>query len=256
MISRACTYPRCSLPVHRRNVIRTVLLLGAAFVAPAMLVAQPDAAHADLAVEGKITLPSGVDRAHPMLADLDRDGRLDIVVGTEQGDVICMTMDPQLRIRWTAQYPYGIQSRPAAADLDGDGKLEVVVGYGDHLRDEPGIGGVLVLDANGAEKGLFAAPKLDLAHVESAPALADLNGDGHTDILFGSYNEHVYALRGDTLQSIWTNPYHQCTTCVIRNDPTGFRVGDTISAGPGVADFDRDGMLEMIIGVPTLCYPD
>ncbi|MBI2571695.1 MAG: VCBS repeat-containing protein, partial [Candidatus Schekmanbacteria bacterium] len=82
------------------------------------------------------------------------------------------------------------------------------------------------------------------------------NGDGHTDILFGSYNEHVYALRGDTLQSIWTNPYHQCTTCDIRNDPTGFRVGDTISAGPGVADFDRDGMLEMIIGVTTHCYPD
>ncbi len=82
--------------------------------------------------------PYGANRSSPALADIDGDGALEIVVGTE-GDIVdgagrrgLTVLDAASGdVEWTwpadgvAERP-GVASSPAVGDVDGDGALEIV----------------------------------------------------------------------------------------------------------------------------------
>jgi hypothetical protein len=122
-----------------------------------------------------------------------------------------------------------IASSPAIGDVDGDGATEIVVGFG---TETAGAGGVVILNGAGAERCRFNVPPRSdgLAGVFNAPVIADVNGDSSPDVVFGAFNDHIYAMNG---------------ACQVFAD---FDNQDTVWSSPAAADVDGDGQAEVFIG--------
>lgn len=82
-------------------------------------------------LKGTIDLPSGTD-SPPAVADLDADGKVEVVIGTmwrdktRQGWVCCYHGDTRA-LKWQRQLAGCIQSEPCLADVNGDKVLDAVV---------------------------------------------------------------------------------------------------------------------------------
>jgi len=116
----------------------------------------------------------GMD-AKPTLADLDGDGSLEILVQTEEVGFFALRADGTEL--WHQCWAGG-NSSPVAADVDGDGRLEVVVG------SDAGQLSVLAGDTGQPIWTFNAAAHVRPASISVEPTVADLDGDGESEILF------------------------------------------------------------------------
>jgi hypothetical protein len=107
----------------------------------------------------------------------------------------------------------------AAADLDGDGHVDLVVG-------------ATVFFGHG--DGTFA-PAIVYGQDGNPLRIADVNGDGALDLVF--------------VGAVYLNDLHASGTFVRIDSPT--------TAGPGfaLADFNRDGHLDLAIATPPYYFP-
>ena len=106
----------------------------------------------------------------------------------------------------------------AVADVDGDGAAEVLAG--DLDWDMYCLNG-----STGEEKWRFDGSFL------SSPAVADLDEDGHPDVVFGLYDE-FYCVEGSDASIKWQIP----------------SMGDEVFTAPTIADLDGDGHLDVVVG--------
>jgi hypothetical protein len=116
--------------------------------------------------------------ASPAVADLDGDGRLEIIVGSWDGRMYVWDDAGQSLPGWPVQVGDQIISSAALVDLDGDTRLDIVVGskdehlYGWTMEGEP----------------LSGFPYHLGAHIFSSPWIGDLEADGRADIVVGADN--------------------------------------------------------------------
>lgn len=176
----------------------------------------------------------------PTLGDLDGDGRADLLVGTwnegilwfrSAGPGAAFAAEPDTLVHLSR----GSHASPVLADLDGDGDLDLVAGESsgevnlwrnDGTPREPRF--VLVTDALAG----FDAGR------RSAPAAADLDGDGDLDLLIGSEDGRATVL--------W-NVGGGVTADSFVAGEAGYDLPG-ISA-PVWADLDGDGAPELLVGV-------
>jgi hypothetical protein len=174
-----------------------------ATTALALMVLQPDGTRRAGWTLPKLTGPrlygSFLPRQEPALADLNGDGKLEIVVAFADGTIRAYRHDgAQLWQYNYAQSKTLFASEPVIGDVTGDGQLDIVFGtYSPdgsahssarlHALDRNGLplaGYPLTLpnEGSGTKRGLRAAP-----------TLADINGDGLVEILAGSQGGTLYA---------------------------------------------------------------
>ena len=124
--------------------------------------------------------------ASPLIADLDGDGKQEIIVcASRDHRVLCL--DGEGEIVWdyrmeTAQ-PDGIMAAPSVVDYDGDGMKEVF------FLTRGGIAGCL--DARG--ELIWRTVMGDVIDY-TGPVVADINSDGRIEIVFGSDSGTLYCL--------------------------------------------------------------
>ena len=172
------------------------------------------------------TTASPASVAPPAAADLDGDGRVELIYG--EGIRLVALERPWQRRRWefsVNELNGVILMTPAVVDVDGDRRPEIffapyqAVGYSTFYR----------LNSRGQVVWSFQTR----AYASYAsPAVADLDADGQYEVVFADNKGNVYALDAATGRQRWIYPM-------------GGAADMNVAA---IADLDRDGKREVVIG--------
>ena len=161
-----------------------------------------------------------------MFFDLDGDGTMEVIT-TDRQSTYVFAASGMLLPGWPRSG--GSDNIPAVADLDGDGAPEILVA-------SPGAPPrIRCFNVDGTAQAGFpvSLPYQNWLNV-SAPAVADVDGDGHLDV--GAQSEPGVAFFDRFGQPLPGWPYLWTTTQNI------------VWSAPAVADLDGDGLLEVTVG--------
>lgn len=169
------------------------------------------------------------------VADLDRDGRPEIIVGTgnffqdARGSYI-KVWNSDGTLRMTLPTEGRTLAAPLVTDLDGDGKLEIVAGtISGQLHAWSSTGVPLFSTALKP----FGLPEGGTAAVVSTPIAVDMNGDGKMEILVTVGSQMVVLNATGQVLSSTTQPE---------------LVHYGYEGSPVARDIDHDGKLDLISG--------
>jgi hypothetical protein len=175
----------------------------------------------------------------PFLVDLDDNGRLDLIVGTELSGLMrweqsAGDQDQFVRVQRDYQNVMGTSHvAPVYHDLDGDGKLDLLLanvdGWVDHYIQK---------EAYSTEFTLYQEKMSDIKVWSFGRLwLGDLDGNGLLDILTGSSQTAVFRYEQESKDSF---------DFVKRRDVYLQSSSDYLA--PALHDIDGDGLLEMLLG--------
>ena len=199
----------------------------------------------------------------PYAIDLDGNGRLEVVVCTQNGEVY--SLDYTGKELWSFSTDNYILASPSAADLDNDGKVDLLI---------PGYEYLFCLDNQGKEQWRF-----ELYTFGGSPCIADIDGDGKLEIIVIEIDKNdrnisnIYCLSnlGEVKWSINLDSKVWGSASVVDLNNDGyleilygshdyklhcinylgyeewfFTTADRIIDSPSVADIDDDGTPEIL----------
>lgn len=160
----------------------------------------------------------------PNLADLDRDGKLEIVVASDK-QVLAFRSDGRRLEGWPQTTTYSTTNSPAIGDIDHDGNLDIAT------FDREGFTHRSFLYAWDHRGNLLPGFPVAPGFGDYALTLYDLNGDGKLEII-GSFDEKVFVFQHDgSVASGWPQSI------------PGFYLSSKVAVG----DINADGTPEIVI---------
>ncbi|MDP2176327.1 MAG: FG-GAP-like repeat-containing protein [Bacteroidota bacterium] len=218
------------------------------------------------------------------IADMDNDGKLDLVCGNEKGEIMYYkntsntnsTLSPTFTFSNTTfpgfNIDIGSYSAPAVADINKDGLLDLVIGRNDsmisyyrnsgtltnpdfmivtnrfgNVKPIDSIGFQYIYDDTFAVIGYY--PVFE-KYVHSKPRIADLNGDGKLELIVGNSlgTLRLYEIDGTAPNSTFKNidsfVYQKLFQGQINHQ---LDFGSFIS--PCLADLDGDTVPEILVSI-------
>lgn len=159
------------------------------------------------------------------IGDLDNNGVPDIVIGAPDGHIYAWRTDNG--VRWFDFFtgPGAVQASPVLIDFNHDGRLDIV------YANTHGDVGVVEADYHRLLT-LKVGPDHPWGGVFGTPAVADIDNNGNYEVIFTSFDQHIYAFMENG------QPFPGWPVFV----------GDTSWSSPAVGDIDGDGELEIVAG--------
>lgn len=179
------------------------------------------------------------------VADLNRDGRPDIVALSTDADRVDWYENPGWRARPVARTPKNIDL--AARDLDGDGRPEIVLASGFYFAESDRGGQIQWLGQPADADELWAIHPILTDPVVHRVRWADLDGDGRTELV------HAPLFGAGSQGAAQPKPAHLWALVpperLERGAPWSVRRIDeslTVLHGIHAADLDGDGRDELL----------
>jgi fibronectin type 3 domain-containing protein len=208
--------------------------------------------------------PGNSIRSSPAVADLDGDGRLELVVGTDNGFVVAINDNGTFL--WQFDVGATVESSPAIVDINQDGLPDVVVGADNRkvyaFRGTDGC--LFTYDVNLQRSGCPTFPNYGWPIttgdvIRASPIITDLNGDADPDIVVGSFDGKLYGLYRDGRTHPYNNPLHPLyNSCYPQvNNPAEecafvpgwpVAIGSSIAVAASAADADGNGYMDIVVG--------
>jgi outer membrane protein assembly factor BamB len=155
-------------------------------------------------------------------ADIDEDGLPEIVIGCYDNYVYVLNGEDGSLV-WTYYAPYYIASPTSIADLNNDDHLEIVFTSYNYLGVLSHTGNLLWSCTTGGSMFRGAS-------------IADIDGNGILDVVFGADDGILRVLQGDNGQIIWTLDLEAHYQNIFQ-----------IDNAPVIEDFNNDGKLDIFI---------
>jgi hypothetical protein len=165
------------------------------------------------------------------IADLDADGKAEVIFCTEK-EVVAVRTTGATAWKTRVSDPLDLGGGLCVGDLNDDGLSEVYVSTVVEA-DEFLFSRVYAFDHKGRLLTEAGYPKTIMGDpIRCVPLIADIDGDGHKELIVGSANEPIMAWEADGSLT------------------PGFPllvIAPDIECTPAVADLDRDGDLEIMV---------
>jgi hypothetical protein len=188
----------------------------------------------------------GAVQASPVIVDLNKDGHLDVLTANTAGQVWAFTPSLNNKVIFHKTTGDGVHepgdfATPAVADINKDGKLDVIETSWDHH--------IHVWSGAGSHKELPGFPVFLQDTSWSSPAVADIDGDGWPEIVFG------YDCAGVKGQNC--HPHPGGYVGVLRHNgkwEKGWPKWEpqVIWSSPAIVDLYNNGKKEIVVGTGAM----
>jgi outer membrane protein assembly factor BamB len=168
--------------------------------------------------------PTAGSDSPPTIADIDNDGKPEILHGGFDGHVMCINGENG-SVAWSIPVNENswVQTAPTIVDADGNGQLDFVAGTWAFGSDTSRVSAYRGND----QSLLWSVPVGDVIY--HGTAVSDLDDDGKPELALGAYDGKLYVLNGEDGSGVWEYQ------------------GDIYIGAPvTIADLDNDGACEVL----------